>query len=50
MLELNTPVALKNTDLHMTEAHISQNDFWETALLRKRKASDKLFKLSAVTR
>lgn len=45
MLEVNTPVAPKNTDLHMTETHISRNDFWETALLRKRKESDKLFKL-----
>lgn len=45
MLESNTPVAPKTTDLHMTEAHISHNDFWESALLRKRKASDKLFKL-----
>lgn len=44
-LEWNTPVAPKNTDSHMTEAHISQNDYWETAPQRKRKASDKLFKL-----
>lgn len=35
----------KKTDLQMTEAHSSQNDCWESAVLQKEKASDKSFKL-----
>lgn len=44
-VEIEDSRAPKNTDLHTSEAHLSQNDFWEIALLRQRKASDKLFKL-----